>query len=70
MLQTTLRAKLSLILDRLETNEVLDHLLAEGVVRRSHMFDEDDWIIPPVEATDVSEEREILWWPEESRLLI
>jgi len=66
--QAFLRSNLARILDRIETNEVLEHLLEKRSARRTYALEVEGRSMPPVEATDVSEEGEIVWWPAEDRV--
>lgn len=59
--ESVLRNKLETILDRLEINELLQHLLIKGVVKRSWAVRQER-TLPPVEATDQSEEDDIVWF--------
>lgn len=55
-------------LDRLEVSDILQHLLDEGLIERRLM---DPWAaleLPPVEATDVSEEKLIILGPSNNSL--
>lgn len=56
------------MLDRVEQNEVMQHLLDTGVLRRARSYyDEMDLgYLPPVQVTADIEERGIVWWPAEN----
>lgn len=48
-------------MDRLETNDVLQYLLDQGVAERYPVNTGRVTIVPPVEAVDVAEEERIIW---------
>jgi hypothetical protein len=69
--QSSLRAKLAVVYDRLELNEILQSLLSRGVARRAWTAEEEnaERVLPPIEATDVDEEQGVFWWPARGMLL-
>ena len=57
-------------MDRLETNDVLQYLLDNGVGERRLLDETKGMVLPPVEATDVEEEEAINWVVKPSRLFL
>jgi hypothetical protein len=57
-----------MVMDRLETNDVLQYLIDKGCAKRV-WTDGRTRPVPPVEAVDVDEEEDIVWRPESKRLL-
>lgn len=55
-------------MDRLETNDVLQYLLDKGGAEREWVEGDEKPMLAPLEATDVSEEDEIVWRVKPSRL--
>lgn len=55
-------------MDRLEMIDILQYLLDKGVAERDWVEEGDQRILPPLEATDVSEENEIAWRVRPSKL--
>lgn len=70
--QSSLRAKLLVVYDRLELNEILQSLLSRGVARRTWTTEEEEVgerVLPPVEAMGVDEEQGVSWWPARGMVL-
>ncbi|RXK42604.1 hypothetical protein M231_00158 [Tremella mesenterica] len=63
--EKTLRTRLEIIVDRLETNDLLQRLLDLGQIQRSWMGESAELRkpLPPIQATDVSEEEDIVLRP-------
>ncbi|WWD18115.1 hypothetical protein CI109_102564 [Kwoniella shandongensis] len=58
-----LREKMESVLDRMEMNEILHHLVAKRVLKRRTIGpDLSGDVLPPVEAMDVAEEEAVGWW--------
>lgn len=55
-------------MDRLEMNDILQYLLDKGVAERTWARSDKMMLLPTLEATDVSEEDEIVWRVKPSRL--
>lgn len=55
-------------MDRLETNDVLQHLLDKGLAERRLVSEDSELVLPPVEAVDVGEESGIYWLVKPSKL--
>ena len=66
--QRIFREKLELVMDRLETNDVLQYLLDKGVAERRLVDEKKGLVLPPVEAVDVEEEEGIYWMVKPSKL--
>jgi hypothetical protein len=61
-MQNVLRKKLALVLDRQEASDLLSLLVRKGLAVREYAK-RTDRCLPPVEATGVTEECDVVWYP-------
>lgn len=64
--KVNLRAKVGMLLDRMETNEVIQCLVDKGTLKRAWVSDDRRDALPPVEAMGLEDEGQVAYWSDQA----